>query len=63
MEMKATLEEDRAAIQAGLKACDPSGERLRYIEVNGADHGFMCEARASFDAEASKLGWRFLLSD
>ena len=55
-------EEDRAAIQAGLKACDPSGERLRYVEINGADHGFMCEARQSFNAEVSALGWRLMLA-
>ena len=55
-------EEDRAAIQAGLKACDPSGKRLRYIEINGVDHGFMCEERQSFNAEASALGWRLMLA-
>ena len=55
-------EEDRAAIQAGLMACDPSADRLRYVEIDGADHGFMCEARDSFDAEASALGWELMLA-
>ena len=40
---------------------DPDEERLRYIEIIGADHGFMCEERESFAAEASALGWRLLL--
>ena len=53
--------EDRAAIQAGLRACDPSGERLRYVEIDGADHGFMCEVRSSFNPRASALGWQLLL--
>ena len=54
-------EEDRAAIEAGLRASDPSGERLRYLEIDGVDHGFMCEARSSFDPQASALGWQLLL--
>ena len=54
--------EDRKAIGLALAASDPSGERLRYVEVNGADHGFMCEARESFNAEASALGWRLMLA-
>jgi carboxymethylenebutenolidase len=55
-------DEDRKAIGSALAASDPSGERLRYVEVNGADHGFMCEARESFNAEASALGWRLMLA-
>ena len=54
-------DEDRKAIGSAL-AADPSGERLRYVEVNGADHGFMCEARESFNAETSALGWRLMLA-
>ena len=52
---------DRQAIQAALRMQDPDEERLRYVEINGADHGFMCEERESFAAEASALGWRLLL--
>ena len=53
--------EERAAIRAALLAQDPATERLRYVELEGADHGFMCEARSSFDAVASAEGWRLLL--
>ena len=54
-------EEDRSAISTALADQDPLGQRLRYVEIAGADHGFMCEARNSFDAEASNLGWQLLL--
>ena len=55
-------EQDRSAIRSALAAADPSGKRLRYIEINGVDHGFMCEERVSFDAEASTLGWQLMLA-
>ena len=55
-------EQDRSAIRSALAVADPSGERLRYIEINGADHGFMCEARGSFNADASALGWQLMLA-
>lgn len=51
----------RAAIQAALKGADETGERLRYVELEGADHGFMCEERDSFDLDASQRGWAWLL--
>ena len=51
----------RRSIQAGLLAADPSAERLRYLEIAGADHGFMCEARSSFHPAASARGWQLLL--
>ena len=53
--------DDRAAIQAALLKADPSGQRLRFVECDGADHGFMCEARSSFDPQASAQVWRLLL--
>jgi len=53
----------RSAIRGGLHAVDPDGERLRYIEMPGADHGFMCEERSSFNPEASAQGWRLLLEE
>ena len=53
--------QDRNAISSALAAADPSGERLRYVEINGVTHGFMCEARASFNADASALGWQLML--
>ena len=52
---------DRQTIQAALHMQDPDEERLRYVEINGADHGFMCEERESFAADASALGWHLLL--
>ena len=55
-------EQDRAAIRSALAAADLSGERLSYIEINGVDHGFMCEARGSFNADASALGWQLMLA-
>ena len=53
--------EDRKAIQGSLALVDPSGQRLRYVEICDADHGFMCESRSSFNAEASAQGWSLLL--
>ena len=54
--------EDREAIGAAPRKVDPTGERLRSVECAAADHGFMCEARSSFDPQASAEGWRFLLA-
>jgi len=53
----------RSAIQERLSAVDPGGERLRYVEMPGADHGFMCEERSNFDPEASAQGWRLLVEE
>ena len=55
--------EDREAIKAALSKADAAGQRLRSVECAGADHGFMCEARNSFDPQASAQGWRLLLGD
>ena len=55
--------EDREAIGDALREVDPAGQRLRCVEYGGADHGFMCEARSSFDPKASAQGWRLLLGD
>ena len=53
--------EDREVIGSALSKVDPAGQRLRFVEYAGADHGFMCEARASFNPQASAQGWRLLL--
>ena len=53
--------EDREAIGDALRKADPAGQRLRFVECAGADHGFMCEARSSFDPQASAQGWRLLV--
>ena len=55
--------EDREAIVAALRKADRAGEHLRSVEIAGADHGFMCEARNSFNPQASARGWRLLLGD
>ncbi|WP_370631132.1 dienelactone hydrolase family protein [Synechococcus sp. MU1642] len=55
--------EDREAIREALRNADPAGQRLRFVEYAGADHGFMCEARSSFDPQASAQGWRLLLGE
>ena len=39
--------EDREAIGDALRKADPAGQRLRFVECAGADHGFACEARRS----------------
>ena len=52
---------DREAIQESLTSKNPDGKRLSYIEIVGADHGFMCEQRQSFNSEASEFGWSLLL--
>ena len=55
-------ETERNSIRSALLAQDPRQERLRSIEIAGADHGFMCEARASFNPQASEQGWSLLLN-
>ena len=55
--------EDREAIGDALRKADPAGQRLRFVECVGADHGFMCEARSNFHPQASAQGWRLLLGD
>ena len=54
--------EDREAIGETLRKADPAGHRLGFVEYVGADHGFMCEARSSFNPHASVQGWRLLLA-
>ena len=53
--------EERAAIQAAFYEQDPQAQRMRFLSVDGADHGFMCEARSSFHPQASAQGWSVLL--
>ena len=55
--------EDREAIGAALRQVDPAGQRLLCLEYADADHGFVCEARSSFNPQASAQGWRLLLGD
>jgi len=54
---------DRDVIQEALEKENPDGERFNYVEIDGADHGFMCEQRPSFNAQASEFGWQLLLAE
>ena len=55
--------EDRQTIASALRTSDSAGARLRCVTYDGADHGFMCEARGSFNPQASAQGWSLLLGD
>jgi len=55
--------EDQRQIAAALRRFDPSGQRLRYVAMEGSDHGFMCEARSSFHPAAAERGWELLLQE
>ena len=55
-------EADRISIQQALKEADSSEVRLSYVEIEDADHGFMCEQRGSFNPNASILGWQLLMN-
>ena len=52
---------EQQAIQAALQTQDPTGLRLRYSAFEGADHGFMCEARDQYHQPSAEEGWRLLL--
>lgn len=52
---------EQQAIQAALHRVDPTGLRLRYSAFEGAEHGFMCEARDQYHQASAEEGWRLLL--
>ena len=52
---------EQQAIQAALQRVDPTGLRLRYSAFEGAEHGFMCEARDQYHQASAEEGWRLLL--
>ena len=54
---------DRLEIKKRFKTLDPLEERFVYVEVAGADHGFMCEERESYDKDASLIGWNLLMKE
>jgi len=54
---------DRLEIKKRFKKLDPFGERLSYVEIESADHGFMCEERDSFNKAASLIGWNLLIKE
>jgi len=55
--------EDQRQIAGALCKVDPVGDRFRYVAMQGADHGFMCEAGSSFDPAAAERGWELLLQE
>ena len=54
---------DRLEIKKRFKKLDPFGKRFSYVEIERADHGFMCEERDSFDKNASLIGWNLLMKE
>ena len=54
---------DRLEIKKRFKKFDPLEERFSYVEIEGADHGFMCEERESYDKAASLIGWNLLMKE
>ena len=54
-------EDDRLAVAKALRQVDPLGDRLRMELFPEADHGFMCDARGSFQAAAAERGWALML--
>ena len=55
--------QDRLEIKKRFKKLDPFGKRFSYVEIERADHGFMCEERDSFDEAASLIGWNLLMKE
>ena len=54
---------DRLEIKKRFKKLDPFEERFTFLEIEGANHGFMCEERDSFDKYASLIGWNLLMKE
>ena len=55
--------EEQHQIEASLRKADATETRLRYVAIEGADHGFMCEARNSFNPTAAARGWELILQE
>jgi len=55
--------QDRLEIKKRFKKLDPFGKRFSYVEIESADHGFMCEERDSFNEAASLIGWNLLMKE
>ena len=55
--------QERLEIIKRFKKLDALEERFIYVEVRGADHGFMCEERESFHNDASLIGWNLLMKE
>ena len=50
--------EQRAALTSALRE---HGKRYVNVEISFADHGFFCDQRPSYDAEASRYAWGLTL--
>jgi carboxymethylenebutenolidase len=44
-------------IRAVVEACDRAGKAYVNVEISDADHGFFCDARASYNSAAAKEAW------
>ena len=55
--------QDQRQIAEALRKADPTGERLHYLAMEGADHGFMCEARNSYNPAAAVQGWELIMRE
>jgi carboxymethylenebutenolidase len=49
--------DDRRAVADALEA---AGKRFTEVNVGHADHGFFCDQRSSYDAEAAREAWGML---
>ena len=54
---------DRLEIKKRFKKLDPLEKRFSFVEIEGAEHGFMCEERESFDKAASLISWNLLIKE
>jgi carboxymethylenebutenolidase len=44
-------------IRAVVDECKRLGKPYVNVEISDADHGFFCDARASYHPEAASLAW------
>jgi carboxymethylenebutenolidase len=44
-------------IRAVVEACSRAGKSYINVEISDADHGFFCDARASYNPAAAKEAW------
>jgi carboxymethylenebutenolidase len=54
--------EELAAIEQALQAGAPAERQRRLIIAASAGHGYMCEARGDYQAQAAEAGWQQMLA-
>ena len=54
--------EELAAIEQALQAGAPAERQRRLIIAASAGHGYMCEARSDYQAQAAEAGWQQMLA-